>query len=424
MKHFILSIAITLIASVSFCQSNNYRPKKIAAADLKNDLLFLQDTLQKIHPGLYRYKSKSAINNLFDSARILIGDSMPAVKFYILTSRVIAGIEDGHTNCRLAKEDMENYTSNVKVFPAQVLLIHNGAFIYCCQQNQDLNGTQLLAIDGISMDKIIPHLFEYISSDGNIQSRKNWELSGIFNFLYNDLYGEKNSYKVAYRSKGGLVKSTTLSADFSKNIFCDNPFKRPSKYLQLSYDSNNVAVLTIKTFFDGFLHQTNENFKTFLDSSFQEIKKRKVQKLLIDVRGNQGGNDNNGELLYSYLAQTPFRYYASQASVSEEYTETNHPNLGLKQPNNNAYTGKVYFLADGRSFSATAEFCAIARSNERGVFIGEETGGGYYGNTSGDDITIILPNSRIECRIPLVKYTMAVKNTLYRIILVIQQSAI
>lgn len=166
MKHFILSIAITLIASGSFCQSNNYQPKKIAGTDLNSDLLFLQDTLQKIHPGLYRYKSKSAINNLFHSAQSSIGDSMSSVNFYILTSRVIAGIEDGHTNCRLAKKDMENYTANVKVFPAQVLFIDNHAFIYCCKQNQDLNETQLVAIDGISMDKkIIPHLFEYISSD-------------------------------------------------------------------------------------------------------------------------------------------------------------------------------------------------------------------------------------------------------------------
>jgi C-terminal processing protease CtpA/Prc len=78
-------------------------------------------------------------------------------------------------------------------------------------------------------------------------------------------------------------------------------------------------------------------------------------------------------------------------------------------PGKNNYKGKVYFLINGKSFSTTAEFCAIAKSNNRGKFIGEETGGGYYGNTSGARTTITLPNSKIKVNIPLHKYVMAVK---------------
>jgi len=103
-------------------------------------------------------------------------------------------------------------------------------------------------------------------------------------------------------------------------------------------------------------------------------------------------------------------YYASQETVSDKFAaDDNHPNLKSQQPKQNSYAGKVYILADGRSFSAAAEFSAIARSNKRALFIGEEVGGGYYGNTSGDDAFITLPNSQLSCRIPLVKYTLAVK---------------
>lgn len=64
---------------------------------------------------------------------------------------------------------------------------------------------------------------------------------------------------------------------------------------------------------------------------------------------------------------------------------------------------------NGRSFSGVAEFAAIAKSNKRAIFIGEECGGGYYGNSSGDEAMVTLPNTQITARIPLIKYTMAVK---------------
>ena len=190
-----------------------------------------------------------------------------------------------------------------------------------------------------------------------------------------------------------------------------DPEPRPDKYLRLEYRPGHIAVMTIRTFFNGFLQQTHEDFAGFLAASFQALQDSGVKKLIIDVRNNQGGNDENGELLYAYLTQRPFRYYASQETVTEQRTESDHPNLRVQSPQKNNFKGKVFILTNGRSFSATAEFAAIARSNKRGLFIGEEAGGGYLGNTSGDDITVTLPYSKISVRIPLVKYTLAVAHT-------------
>jgi hypothetical protein len=186
-------------------------------------------------------------------------------------------------------------------------------------------------------------------------------------------------------------------------------FKRPSKYLSLTYAPGDVAVLTIKTFFDGYLKQTGEDFKTFLDSAFNDIGNKKAAKLIIDIRRNQGGNDENGALLYAYLSQKPFKYYDSLETTTEKFAEDRHANLKLQQPKLNSFKGRLYILADGRSFSASSEFSSIVKTNNRGLFIGEENGGGYYGNTSGDDATVTLPASQISCRVPLLKYTLAVK---------------
>lgn len=264
------------------------------------------------------------------------------------------------------------------------------------------------------MDEIIQRLFAYITSDGNIQSRKNWEMPEDFQLLYNIVYGAKDSYSITCKTPAGEIKTATLQADTIKNFICASPFSRPDKYLRLSYRPVNIAVLTLATFFNGFLKTTGENFRHFLDSSFNDIKDKKVTKLIIDLRSNQGGNDNNGEMLYSYLTEKPFMYYASEETVKGKITEKDNPDLGWQQADSNNYKGKVYILINGRSFSGTAEFSSIAKSNGRGLFIGEECGGGYYGNTSGGEDMVTLPNTQITVRVPLIKYVLAVKKSRFK----------
>ncbi len=409
-RRMILFYCFICITSISvFSQPVNESFRKIPQAKLRQDFMLMRDTLQKVHAGLYTYKTKAALDKMFDSCYTSIADSMTVYDFYVLTRFVLANIEDGHTNCRLPKEVQNDYLKNIKVFPAMVLFIHNRAFIFCCKQNTNLAESEILSINNHPMDEIILHLFNYICSDAGIQSRKNWEMPEDFQLLFNIIYGTSSSYDIRCKTKTGEIKTATLEADLIKNIFCTNPFPRPVKYLQLSYTPDNIAVFTLKSFFDGFLEQTGENFSHFLDSSFTDIRKKQIKKLLIDVRSNQGGNDGNGEMLYAYLTQKPFMYYASQETVSGKFPEYDHPNLGIQQPKENSFGGKVYILMNGRSFSGVAEFTSIVKTNDRGKFIGEECGGGYYGNTSGDEAMVGLPNTGITVRVPMIKYTMAVK---------------
>jgi hypothetical protein len=177
----------------------------------------------------------------------------------------------------------------------------------------------------------------------------------------------------------------------------------------------------------------------FLDSRFHELKNKKVKNLVIDLRQNQGGYGTWGAWLYAYIAKGPFRYYSEAIVTTDrippflkhtdwkesEYQEylkdivktpsgtyqwTAHSNLKLQYPRKPSFTGTVYVLIGRKSFSTTAEFCAIAHSNKRAVFIGEETGGGYYSINGGDMMEAILPNSKIKLLVPMRKYVMAVKD--------------
>jgi hypothetical protein len=45
---------------------------------------------------------------------------------------------------------------------------------------------------------------------------------------------------------------------------------------------------------------------------------------------------------------------------------------------------------------------------KKALFVGEECGAGYYGNTSGLMPTLTLPLTKLRIRIPMVRYHMAV----------------
>ncbi len=70
--------------------------------------------------------------------------------------------------------------------------------------------------------------------------------------------------------------------------------------------------------------------------------------------------------------------------------------------------GNLYILAGGVTYSGGAEFCSLVKNYTKATFIGEEVGGGYYGNTSGYSFSLTLPNTKIEIEIPIVRFALDV----------------
>jgi hypothetical protein len=415
-KLFILFIAAIVVIN-SFGQSSNNSLPKIASELLKQDFIYFRDSLQQLHAGVYRYRSKKEIDKLFDSCFATLNHPINAIEYYVVISYLVSAVEDGHTSCALPSELMEYITTTAMVFPIQLRFINDKAYVSCATKEFSA-ATEILSVNNESINTIRKKLFQYLPSDGNIQTRKYWSMNkgnNHFSYLYYLIYGERHDFTVEYKTKEGKVNTTILNAGDFKNVQCRSPqFEINEPYLNLDFRHNDIAILTIKTFSRSRWEKANKDFYQFLKKAFEEIHQKNVKGLIIDLRDNNGGRDEYGSKLYSYLTDKPFKYYTSLQSTTKEFTSEYHTNLAIQKPSKDNYKGKVYFLINGLSFSTTAEFCSIAKSNERGKFIGEETGGGYYGNTSGPSRTIILPNTKISVKIPLHKYGLAVKNSKYK----------
>ncbi len=123
---------------------------------------------------------------------------------------------------------------------------------------------------------------------------------------------------------------------------------------------------------------TSQDFPGFLSETFRNIAEQQIKTLVIDLRNNQGGRDEYGALLYTYLTDQPFRYYnrisvattdtsllnrltigglpllnvvpdylTSIQPTNGAYAYTNHANLSLQQPQPNGFKGTVYVLING-----------------------------------------------------------------------------
>lgn len=365
----------------------------------QKDMMLLVESLQREHGDVTRYKSKEELKELSKALFGKLDHAMDQYEFYLFVSKLISEIQDGHTGSSLPSELIADYEGGVKMFPVQLWFDGEHSFVACDRFPSLPVGTEILSINGENVNGIKKKLFEYLSSDGSIVSKKHWILNyGGFPLLYSWVYGRVDSYTLDYKDEKGEVKQLSIDADYLNNSQCMAYSQEFDEYLDLEFLPNSTAILTIRSFHNKKLLQTEEDFKKFLFYSFKKIKDQGINKLIIDLRYNTGGENANGAQLYSYLTDRPFQF--SSDPVSGPVWD---------YPSANNYQGKVIFLINGLSFSTTSNFAAIARSSARGVFVGEETGGAYYGGSSGEVFSLTLPNSKIRVSIPKNPSTNPVK---------------
>jgi C-terminal processing protease CtpA/Prc len=66
----------------------------------------------------------------------------------------------------------------------------------------------------------------------------------------------------------------------------------------------------------------------------------------------------------------------------------------------------IYILTGGNSFSATTLFVEQLKGQKNVKVIGEETGGGAYGNTAWIIPELTLPNTKLRIGIPKFRFVM------------------
>jgi hypothetical protein len=407
------------------------------------DFKILRASLEEGHSGIYRYSSKAELDRIFDKAAAQLTRPMDAVEFYGVVAPVVAAIKCGHTSVSLPNELRQEMNAKALLLPFNIKVIGKRVYVFrdLSGSKESLEGSEIISINDRPVGQILNVMLAAMPSDGGIETAKRYRLSGWrFGSDLLTLAGLGSPYSLRLRdAKSKREHKVTLAGILQQQLReawqsrypQDMP---PTPTADLKFlDEGAVAVMRISSFGGVADAQKKKNLQDFYKESFEEVHAKGSKALIIDLRNNGGGRDDLGKLLLSYLVQKPFKYYDDlvlnkldydfmkytgrpgpitgrqiERGADGKYHFTGHPNWGINQPGSPGFTGKVYILINGGSYSTTSEFLSQAHFHKRAVFIGEESAGGYYGNSSGMVPRVTLPNTKLALFVPLVTYHMAV----------------
>jgi hypothetical protein len=417
--------------------------KKFNLQQLNQDFDILKNAFIETRVGLW-YNTYNQYDSLCAIQKSKIKDQMTSLDFYRIVAPVVAYTKEGHSAISVSDEASSFIKQNYTYFPFVVKILEGKAYIIHDVGSLKTKGMMISKINGKSIDKILQSFYDLEPADGfNITSKYHW-VENSFSKYYARLYPQVTFFdielinpttKKAIQYKNILPISFKAFQPLIKQVTDETPNYGYKENSTFSIDANNsIAFLTINSFSLDSYKERRKGFKAFLEKTFNTISEQKIKNLVIDIRKNEGGEQGMEDHLLSYLiskeyikykyVEIPsFTYSFLQYSdyknkpkelnddLKEDFYQSNDGRfLNMKghyegdSAKANSFKGNIYILISGLTFSGGSEFAALAKNYTNAKFIGEETGGGYYGNTSGTFIRYTLPNTQLTGRIPLCKF--------------------
>lgn len=449
-KWFITTpVLIILIASCSTAKKTSVANKKYPVHNLKYDYSIFRGALEESHPSLYWFTPREKVDKSFNDGFNQIRDSMTEREFRTLLLKVITPIRCGHTSVSFSNKYSRYLdTAGLKLFPLAFKVWKDTLAVSANLNKKDLvlkRGTVVTSINDKPAGQLIDTFMHYITGDGYSVTGRYQTLStfGTFGVLYKNVFGLTDSFRIKYLDKYGFENEITVPVftpvkdslgkpdSLSREKYTPKERRRLRSFVtrHMQVDTTlKSAYIMLNTFSRGF------RLRKFFSSSFRTIKKLKLQHLVIDVRSNGGGEAGNSTLLTQYLSDHNFKIADSLYAVkrSSKYRDhipfqpiywlittiiTRKQNDGkfhfgyferhtFKPLKKYHFDGNVYILTGGNSFSATTLFAQELKGQTNVKIIGEETGGGGYGNTAWIIPELKLPYTKLKVSIPKFRFVM------------------
>jgi len=310
------------------------------------------------------------IPNLSDNEIIL-----ELMRLVALVSR--EGGRDGHTRISPFQE-----ATGFHILPLRLYLFSDGWFVVDAQEpHQDLIGRQLVRIGDMEVDQVYTRLDRFITRDNLMTVKEKMPLlflcpevlqvSGIIQDSQQVRLTFENGEELEFETSLGPVSWQDYSAWIEEPTITPLPLvyrTNPKENFRLEY-REGVHILYIQYNEVRLSTQSGETMWQFSQEIESIMENHVVERVIIDLRYNGGGNNFTYPPLLNVLSQ----------------------NDQINQP------GKLFTIIGRRTFSAAINFATEMEGTTHTLFVGEPTGGSP--NQYGDAISLFLPNSGLRVEI-------------------------
>jgi hypothetical protein len=341
--------------------------------DLRQDFMQLRRILEEEHCCLYEYTGKDEFDRMFDERLALIDRPMRYEEFFRIAAPIAAEAGCMHTALWMPGRFFDLGSDDL--FPLQVRLIE-GRLVVTGTYREALEiprGSVILEINGVPARTVFDELRAIASGDAHNPYFIETQAEKRFPMFYASVFGFPEKFTVTYTLPGGKKQATAdlRPADIGsvrKAVFAH--FNAPLPTLEV-LEGGKTAVMTLRTF---IYYDRVDEFRKFMEASFRRIKEEGIENLILDLRGNDGGDPFCAVILYSYLEKEPAPYFAER--YYGRYADLAEP---VPIPENR-FAGRLLTLLDGRCGSTNGHFCALLDYHGIGRFVGTPSGSTYKCN--------------------------------------------
>jgi hypothetical protein len=350
MRKIILFVFILLffIQCNSVKKHNAHLKALIPIDQLKSDVDFTYTKLQNLHPNLYWYISKSALDFKFDSIKSTINQPITPPAFYKKLSPIVAAVRQGHSYLYPASTQMTKKETKALVrkgigpfsqfdfdfFDNKLYVVNNKSYDKNIQA-----GSEVIAVNGVKPLDLIQEYNRYYSSDGYNTTLKTATSGKRFTSYFTVQNGIKDSLTYTLKCNNNIREVTIKRYKKEDSIKEQEPknckrvtaldrkksrearrkkrvngynadLKNYNRNLNFMEKDSGVAIMKIRSFDKG-------DFRPFYKESFSKIDNYKSKILILDLRDNGGGRLNEVVDLYSYLADSTFVFLDKSEVVSK-----------------------------------------------------------------------------------------------------------
>ena len=428
------------------CCYQTGKTQLLSKSQMLSDLKQLEEDILEIHPGLQFYESTANLEQLFEETRNNLPDRLDRIDFLLQIAPLIDSLKCGHTGFNVYTQKKPKFLNKPKfkgLIPLHFVEVEDKVLIRRNMSNDTvyiLPKSELLEINEEPIQTILNKLSQLgLGSDGNNQAGKRSYALKNFRLAYQMFYGERDSFdlKVRQIERDSIVHIRIAGKtvpEMTKTIMERYKLRPVSAFeLRPVKDMEQVAILDLNRFTSTKFDPFQMGFRKRLKRVFKTLKANETEHLIIDLRNNPGGIVNNVVQLQKYIYDERFllvhearlnrKYYKSDASFGNKFSyflrgvRKKKDHLRFRQYSGKryrvkkkwGYDGAIIVLINEGSFSAACTFSLFAKSNDRAILLGEEAGGSYHIVSAGSSHISKLKHSKLNVRIPVVRFDYNVR---------------
>ncbi len=321
------------------------------------------------HPKPFEFISVIDFTSLVEKQKGKIKDGMSYGEFIWQLSPIIASIGCEHTHLNVFNQEDEMLPVELR-FPLEAQLVNTKLLVINPRVNNEIVaiGSSITSINGKTIEEITEDIFKHIASNGHSISLKRKVFSAYITSYIPYYFGFPKSYSITIGNSNKKIDLSQLTSFKYKQINNERSFE--------IFKDEKTAKLFIPSF-NYYGGKRLKDYKAFIDNSFNELKRKGIENLIIDVRRNGGGCSCATIYLLQHIAQKPFRYFDKSSQLPGNKSEAD-----IKYPLDNHFKGNTYILINGFNTSTTGHFLSVVKDQNIATLIGEESGASFYANSA------------------------------------------